>query len=77
MTAYDYKTQKTITGEPARLLRISQLKEEMEILASPNGGNYLKFTGSRLTRTEAISACVQQLNFLDAPSGNSYSFRAS
>ncbi|MHA1573787.1 MAG: hypothetical protein ACTSX8_07305 [Alphaproteobacteria bacterium] len=35
--AYDYDKQCWITGEPARLLRIQQLTEELELLESDPG----------------------------------------
>lgn len=41
--AYDYEKQVWITGEAGRLLRIEQLREEIELIESEQGAEYAKF----------------------------------
>lgn len=64
---FDYKSQTWVTGEAGRQIRIAQLREELEILTSGNGANYLKFLASKLTRAEAVDKCVVELHSLGAP----------
>lgn len=42
MTAYDYKNQCWIEGEPARDLLLSQLRDEIALLLSQDGKAYAK-----------------------------------
>ncbi len=64
---FDYKSQTWLTGQAGREIRIKQLREELELLTSGNGANYLKFLESKLTRAEAVDKCVVELHALGAP----------
>lgn len=44
LTEFDYEQQVWKTGEEARLLRVQHLKEELQILEGPRGGEFLVFT---------------------------------
>jgi hypothetical protein len=57
MNAYDYTAQKWVTGAEAKTLRRGQLVDELDLLKSSKGEAYLLFTGSHLSRGEAITAC--------------------
>jgi hypothetical protein len=57
MNAYDYRNQKWITGEAARLELIRQAQECIEVLQSPQGERFLysgKPEGRPATVKEAI-----------------------
>ena len=41
MNAYDYRNQRWITGEAARLELIRQAQENIEVLQGPNGTRFL------------------------------------
>lgn len=59
--AYDYKTQRWVTGEAARPLRAAQLREELAVLESARGSEYLAFLGMSLTLPAAIAGRKQEL----------------
>lgn len=45
MKAYDYDRQCWIDGEPARLLRLTQIADELALLTSPRRNEYARFIG--------------------------------
>lgn len=55
MIAYDYDRQKWVEGDEARALRRRQLIEERELIAGPEGENYLRATGRQETPHQAMS----------------------
>lgn len=46
-TAFDYTAQRWITGEPARLLLISQQREVLALATGPKGADYCRMIGER------------------------------
>ena len=59
--AYNYTTQQWVEGEEARLERRNQLLEEIELLKSPRGAEYLRFLGSAHTVEEALKKASEEL----------------
>lgn len=64
-TCFDYAAQKWIYGEPALRLIIKQLGEEISLLCSPRGAEYLQSVQKRTTPTrktliEAIKAAYSK-----------------
>lgn len=49
--AYDYDSQKWISGEQARILRMGQVMSELELLRSSKGEEYAQFLGVDLADT--------------------------
>ena len=47
MTAYDYQTQEWVKGPRGTKLRLEQLREELAILRSDKGEEYVKMMGCR------------------------------
>lgn len=45
MKAYDYDAQKWIEGEPAKALRLTQIKAELTLVRSDKGRDYCKMIG--------------------------------
>lgn len=64
MTAYDYANQRWVEGEEAKALRIGQLKQDLELLESPKGQDFLNFTGSKTSLAEAIASCRARIGEL-------------
>jgi hypothetical protein len=52
--AYDYTAQRWVRGEQARALRAAQLREEIAVLESARGSEYLAFLGMAVTLPDAI-----------------------
>jgi hypothetical protein len=59
--AYDYDAQKWVVGDAARAVRRSQLLEEISLLSSPKGAEYLHFLGSTDTVTDALKKASAEL----------------
>jgi hypothetical protein len=70
ITAFDYDKQQWLDGEPARLLRLKQLRKELETLSGPRGQKFFDQTkqNHRGLRTigESIRACELQIAELEA-----------
>lgn len=60
MTAFDYKTQKWVTGPEAKTLRAEQLKQEIAVLESARGSEYLGFLGMK----ESLPAAIARMKAL-------------
>lgn len=62
MTAFDYNTQKWVTGPEAKTLRAEQLKQEIALLESARGSEYLVFLG--LGTTETLPSAIAKARAL-------------
>lgn len=51
-TAYNYEMQRWVSGEEGTALRLRQLREELDLVESDRGAEYLAFVGSRETPAE-------------------------
>ena len=54
MVAYDYENQQWVGGEPARLLLVSQISDEIRLLRSDEGEAYARMIGA--DRIEILAA---------------------
>jgi hypothetical protein len=59
---YDYKAQRWLDGEPAKLLLKKQLTDELELLKGPTGADYARFIGT--DKLKAIANCEESLKKL-------------
>jgi len=60
-TSYNYSTQCWVTGSEANRTRANQLRTELATLKGPKGTEFLRFTGSGATLTDAIANCEAAL----------------
>jgi hypothetical protein len=66
MNAYDYTNQRWIEGEPARQLLLSQLRDEIALLHSPDGDNYARMINA--DRNELLRRSEADLESLEKTS---------
>lgn len=62
--AFDYETQKWMTGEAARKLLIAQNRQTLELLCSDKGAGYAKLMGA--SKEQMISDTNKELARLTA-----------
>lgn len=65
--AFDYDKQAWIEGDQAAALRVEQIGEELGILRSDRGQEYLIYTGAKVSLATAIAALEKELAGLQAP----------
>lgn len=57
-TAFDYDKQEWLTGEPARLLKIKQWRQELVLLESDGGQRYLDSVRKRNTPRVLVADAI-------------------
>lgn len=65
MAAFDYDKQEWIEGEAARVVRVNQLRDELKVLTSGRGEEYLIMTGGTFSLQEAIAGVHMELRLLN------------
>lgn len=66
MLAYDYDSQRWTDGPEGTDLQIRQIADELELIESPRGAEYLRMIGSRHTPAEAAELARVRLHSLMA-----------
>lgn len=62
IVAYDYDQQRWIDGEPARILRAAQLREEIALFQGPTGEEYADFLGvNRFTAIDLLEDSLRKV----------------
>jgi len=64
--AYDYETQEWVTGAAAAVVRRKQIREELQLIESVSGAEYLRSltcheSGCRMTQAEHAAAMIADL----------------
>lgn len=65
-TCFDYATHQWLEGEPARVMRLAQLEEEIALVRSSEGQAYLDYFGCQETREEVIASLLAEISTLHA-----------
>lgn len=62
IVAYNYDEQRWIDGEPARVLRAAQLREEIALFQGPTGEEYADFLGvNRFTAIDLLEDSLRKV----------------
>lgn len=70
MPAYDYETQQWITDETeAAKIHLQHLRQDREIVAGPDGPEYLRSIGNAETVPEALARIDGLINHYRTPAG--------